>query len=410
MNQLIVQKYGGTSVNDLERIHKVAAHIHTTLSSGHSLIVVVSAMGDYTDHLLSMAHSIDPFPPKRELDMLLSCGERITTALLSMALNKKGIDSVSLTGSQCGILTDEHHGNARIIKVTGERVEVALKKGQVVIIAGFQGVSPKTKDITTLGRGGSDLTALALAHRFNAEKCEIYTDVDGVFSANPRQVPEATLIPHLSWDLMNNMAWTGANVLHNRAAHYALIHQIPVVIRSSLNLSFSGSLIKGKRKEVLETPNLENPSFDALTGQSGKELLQITLENKEATLALYSSCLMWLWSHDEVPRLWSIKKNKEGVLLEAIISTQLVNSLLSELQKKTTEKKLNILGIERTSGLAAVTLLGSGFKQVPEFVERVLSQISSYPAFIELNNNSILICVEEEKSEEMMKKLHSLLF
>src|SRR5881628_1132239 len=197
---LVVQKYGGSSVSDAERIKRVAERIVATKKDGHDVCVVVSAMGDTTDELLDLAQQVSPLPAPRELDMLLTAGERISMALLAMAIGNLGASARSFTGSQAGVITDSVHGRARIIDVTPGRISEALTAGHIAIVAGFQGVSQDTKDVTTLGRGGSDTTAVALAAALDADVCEIYTDVDGVFTADPRIVTTATRIPRISYE------------------------------------------------------------------------------------------------------------------------------------------------------------------------------------------------------------------
>src|SRR5690606_27431229 len=213
---LVVQKYGGSSVADAVCIKRVAQRIVATKKAGNDVVVAVSAMGDTTDELLDLAQQISPMPPPRELDMLLTAGERISMALLAMAIGNLGVEARSFTGSQAGVITDSTHGKARIIDVTPGRIREAIDKGQIAIVAGFQGVSRDTKDVTTLGRGGSDTTAVALAAALNADVCEIYTDVDGVFTADPRIVPTARRIPRISYEEMLEMAACGAKILHLR--------------------------------------------------------------------------------------------------------------------------------------------------------------------------------------------------
>jgi aspartate kinase len=232
---LVVQKYGGSSVADAEGIKRVAKRIVDTRKAGHDVVVAVSAMGDTTDELVDLAQQVSPLPPGRELDMLLTAGERISMALLAMAIANLGYQARSYTGSQAGVITDSSHGKARIIDVTPGRIRSALDEGAIVIVAGFQGVSQDTKEITTLGRGGTDTTAVALAAALDAEVCEIYTDVDGVFSADPRIVPTARRLPRISYEEMLEMAACGAKVLHLRCVEYARRYNIPVHVRSSFS-------------------------------------------------------------------------------------------------------------------------------------------------------------------------------
>ncbi|GAA4617840.1 aspartate kinase [Actinoallomurus liliacearum] len=232
---LVVQKYGGSSVADAESIKRVAQRIVSTKQDGHDVVVVVSAMGDTTDELVDLANQVSPLPPARELDMLLTSGERISMALLAMAIANLGHEARSFTGSQAGVITDSKHGKARIIDVTPSRIRDAIDAGSIAIVAGFQGVSQDSKDITTLGRGGSDTTAVALAAGLDADVCEIYTDVDGIFTADPRIVPAARRIPDISYEEMMEMAACGAKILHLRCVEYARRYGMPIHVRSSFS-------------------------------------------------------------------------------------------------------------------------------------------------------------------------------
>ncbi|MGH3402625.1 MAG: aspartate kinase [Streptosporangiaceae bacterium] len=232
---LVVQKYGGSSVADADGIKRVAQRIAATRKAGHSVVVAVSAMGDTTDDLHDLASQVSPVPPGRELDMLLTAGERISMALLAMAIANLGLEARSFTGSQAGVITDSTHGRARIIDVTPGRIQSALDAGAIPIVAGFQGVSQDSKDITTLGRGGTDTTAVALAAALRADVCEIYTDVDGVFTADPRIVPTARRLPRIAYEDMLEMAACGSKVLMVRCVEYARRYGIPIHVRSSFS-------------------------------------------------------------------------------------------------------------------------------------------------------------------------------
>ncbi|RYE75315.1 MAG: aspartate kinase, partial [Myxococcales bacterium] len=232
---IVVQKYGGSSVSDAEGIKRVARRIIDTKRAGNDVVVVVSAMGDTTDELIDLAEQVSPSPAPRELDMLLTAGERISMALLAMAIGQLGHDARSFTGSQAGVITDEMHGKAKIIDVTPGRIEQALGEGAIAIVAGFQGVSQSTKNITTLGRGGSDTTAVALAAALKADVCEIYSDVDGVFTADPRIVPTAQKRDRISYEEMLEMAACGAKILHLRCVEYARRYDMPIHVRSSFS-------------------------------------------------------------------------------------------------------------------------------------------------------------------------------
>lgn len=232
---LIVQKYGGSSVSDAASIKRVAQRIVENKRAGYDVVVVVSAMGDTTDELLDLASQVTPTPPVRELDMLLTAGERISMALLAMAITNLGLEARSFTGSQAGVITDAEHGHAKIVNVTPGRISQAISDGAIAIVAGFQGVSQRTNDVTTLGRGGSDTTAVALAAGLGADVCEIYTDVDGVFTADPRIVPGARRISRISSEEMLEMAANGAKILHLRCVEYARRYGVPVHVRSSFS-------------------------------------------------------------------------------------------------------------------------------------------------------------------------------
>ncbi len=232
---LIVQKYGGSSVADAEGMKRVAARIVATKKAGNQVVVVVSAMGDTTDELIDLANQVSPIPPGRELDMVLTAGERISMALLAMAINNLGFEALSFTGSQAGVITDSTHGKARIIDVTPGRIREAIDSGSIAIVAGFQGISQDTNDITTLGRGGSDTTAVALAAALEADVCEIYTDVDGIFSADPRAIPAARKLTTVTYEEMLELAAAGAKVLHLRCVEYARRYNLPIHVRSSFS-------------------------------------------------------------------------------------------------------------------------------------------------------------------------------
>jgi len=246
---LVVQKYGGSSVADAERIKRVAERIVATRREGNDVVVVVSAMGDTTDELIELAEQVVPVPSGREFDMLLTAGERISMALLAMAIHSLGYSAESFTGSQAGVLTTAVHGKARIVNITPGRVQNSVAEGNVAIVAGFQGVSPDTKDITTLGRGGSDTTAVALAAALDADVCEIYTDVDGVFSADPRIVPNAKKLETITYEEMLEMAACGAKVLMLRCVEYGRRYGVPIHVRSSFS-NLAGTIVAGSMEDL----------------------------------------------------------------------------------------------------------------------------------------------------------------
>ena len=259
---IVVQKYGGSSVADATGIKRVAQRIVATRKAGHDVVVVVSAMGDTTDELRDLAEQVTPLPPPRELDMLLTAGERISMALLAMAIAQLGHKAQSFTGSQAGVITDSAHGKAKIIDITPGRIENALKDDAIAIVAGFQGVSQDTKDITTLGRGASDTTAVALAAALGAEVCEIYSDVDGVFTADPRIVPTARKLHRVSTEEMLEMAASGAKILHLRCVEYARRYDMPVHVRSSFSQKEGTWIIPTAEGEEMEQAIIAGVAHD----------------------------------------------------------------------------------------------------------------------------------------------------
>ncbi len=263
---LIVQKYGGSSVADAESIKRVATRIVETRKAGNEVVVAVSAMGDTTDDLLDLAHQVTPIPDARELDMLLTTGERISMALLAMAIKSMGVEARSYTGSQAGMITDARHGSARIVDVTPVRLREALDEGAITIVAGFQGFNRDSKDITTLGRGGSDTTAVALAAALGADVCEIYTDVDGVFTADPRIVPRAHKIDSVTSEEMLELAAAGAKVLYIRAVEYARRHGVKLHVRSSFNNNEGTWVTADRIPQTQEGSAMEEPIITGVAG------------------------------------------------------------------------------------------------------------------------------------------------
>lgn len=262
---IVVQKYGGSSLADADAIKRVARRIVDIKKAGHDVVVAVSAMGDTTDDLLDLANGVSPLPPAREMDMLLTAGERISMALVAMAISDLGFTARSFTGSQAGVITDSVHGKAKIIDVTPGRITQAIGEGHIVIVAGFQGVSADTKEITTLGRGGTDTTAVALAAALEADVCEIYTDVDGVFTADPRIVPSARKLGKVSYEEMLELAACGAKILHLRCVEYGRRYGIPIHVRSSFS-QLEGTWVsndpKPGQEDTMEQPIIAGVAHD----------------------------------------------------------------------------------------------------------------------------------------------------
>lgn len=390
-SKLVIQKYGGTSVGTLERIKHVAKHIADTVKRGDKVVAVISAMGDQTDELLAMAHAISPSPPRRELDMLLTAGERIAMALVSIALNEIGQKAVSLTGSQSGIITDTVHGNARISRIGAHRIEENIASGNIVIIAGFQGVSAETKEITTLGRGGSDLSAIALASTLGARVCQLYKDVDGVCSADPRVVSNAKKLDSVSWDSMTEMAWAGASVLHPRGAHLAQKYKIPVEIRSSFHLDRDGTLVSGS--EVMERFVVQ-----AITHKSNMALIKGVLKNKPDEAL--DQVRTWLWQQGESPQVQVQIANAEG--LEFCWSVP--HALALDFCKKM-ESHQAFVKAPHIEECAIISVIGSGFWQSPETMSEV-RKIISEPRFMDVKNSAMTIAVKMDQVSEVVNNLH----
>ena len=264
---LILQKYGGTSVGSVERIHRVAERVAQARQAGHDLVVVLSAMSGETDRLVRLAHEVTPCPDEREMDMLLSTGERVAIALLAMDLRGRGINARSFTGRQVGIITDSSHTKARIARVTAERIREALSEGIIPIVAGFQGINERS-DVTTLGRGGSDLTAVALAAALKADRCIIYTDVEGVYTADPNIVPSARRLDKVSYEEMLELASLGAKVLQSRSVEFAARHGVPVEVRSSFKEG-QGTLV------TTEDTDMERVIVSSVTGDRNQAKITI---------------------------------------------------------------------------------------------------------------------------------------
>lgn len=393
---LVVQKYGGTSLATIAHIKAIAKHIAQTSKQGHKVVAVVSAMGHQTDELIDLAHQVSRHPSPRELDMLLSVGERISMSLLAIALNDQGVTSMSLTGSQSGILTDGCHGNARIQKVLGDRIREGLERKDVVIVAGFQGMSVGTKEITTLGRGGTDLTAVAIAYTLKANSCQIYKDVDGVCSADPNTVPEAKPLVNLSWKTLMELAWAGAPVVHARAAHLAWKFKIPLEIRSSFNLGRQGTLIHGETK-------VESVLLASLVHKKQQTLLTLSMPAQGTWL---TKAVEWLWQQGESPLFCKQELAKDGTLhYSQLLSTKHVEGLLEHLDAIGAGAKEE----ERFDDLTAISIVGDGFWQSPETVARIFSTMSEPPQFFDSRNSVITIGLKGN-ADATLQRLHQELF
>jgi aspartate kinase len=364
---LVVQKYGGSSVSDAERIKRVAERIVATRKAGHDVVVVVSAMGDTTDELLDLAQQVSPLPPGRELDMLLTAGERISMALLAMAIQNLGASARSFTGSQAGVITDSSHGRARIIDVTPGRITSAVAEGHIAIVAGFQGVSQDTKDITTLGRGGSDTTAVALAAALGAEACEIYSDVDGVYSADPRIVPDARHLATVTYEEMLELAASGAKILHLRCVEYARRYGVPLVVRSSFS-SNPGTRVTGE--EPVEQAIISGVAHDL----SEARVTVVGVPDKPGEAAAIFRAVA-----DAEVNIDMIVQNVSGATDRTDISFTLPTSDLQAAMKKLAELKAQV-GFEALLSdehIGKVSLVGAGMKSHPGVTATFFEALSS---------------------------------
>jgi aspartate kinase len=344
---IIVQKYGGSSVADPEKIKKIAQLISNVKKEGHDVAVVVSAMGKTTDSLIELAKQVSSEPPKREMDMLLSTGERITMSLLCMALNNLGIDSVSLTGSQAGIITNDRHNDARVIEIRPFRVLDELEKGKVVVVGGFQGVSYR-RDITTLGRGGSDTTAVALAAGLNAERCEIYSDVDGVYSADPSIIKDAKHLPEISYEQMQEMSEAGAKVLNAQAVQFAKEAQIAIYARSTFQ--------QGRETIVRKFPSGLSKGVKAVVYENDISKIEYFNNDDEKSISL----LRFLEQRQIPIKEFNYSKVENGNKISFLVSEKNIYNV-EKIESELTAEFGNCLKIEH--GFGTVSLIGDGINK-----------------------------------------------
>ncbi|PLR77729.1 aspartate kinase [Bacillus sp. V3-13] len=395
---LIVQKFGGTSVGSVERILNAAERVIEEKQRGNDVVVVVSAMGKTTDELVGLAKQISAQPNKREMDMLLTTGEQVTISLLSMALNKKGHDAVSFTGWQAGIATEPIHGNARILDIKKERIQEQLNNGKIVIVAGFQGVTEEG-EITTLGRGGSDTTAVALAAALNADKCDIYTDVTGVFTTDPRYVKEARKLFSVSYDEMLELANLGAGVLHPRAVEFAKNYHVPLEVRSSIERE-AGTIIE---EEVSMEQNLivRGVAFE-------DEITRMTVFGLSNSLTSLATIFSTLAKH----------RINVDIIIQSTTSADTTNlsfSIKSEdfqeaLQVLADNKGvLNYERIESEAGLAKVSIVGSGMISNPGVAAEMFEVLAASGIQIKMVSTSeikVSAVVEEQQMLKATEALH----
>ncbi|MGA0793729.1 MAG: aspartate kinase [Ilumatobacteraceae bacterium] len=400
---LIVQKYGGTSVADPERMRNVARHIATTRAAGHQLVVVVSAMGKATDNLVQLARQVSTNPPSREMDMLLTTGERISMALLCMALHDVGVDAVSFTGSQVGIITDTVHTKAKILEVKGDRVRSALGDDKVAVVAGFQGIST-AKEITTLGRGGSDTTAVALAAALDADSCEIYTDVTGVFTADPRVVPQARKVPVLQFDEMLEMAGAGSKVLALRSVEFARNHDVPIHVRSSFTWE-EGTWVVGRHHERMK--NMEEPVISGVVQDASESKITIlTVPDRPGVSA------------DIFEALATANVNVDMIVQNTSTSgTTDISFTVPKADVSTAEpivariaRDLGAGGVNHDDDIAKVSLVGAGMKTSPGVAAKMFRILADNGVNIEMISTStirISVVVRAPMMQTAVQALHT---
>jgi aspartate kinase len=400
---LVVQKYGGSSVDGAERIKKIADRIVETRQDGNEVVVVVSAMGDTSDELLDLAAEVSSQPHQRELDMLLTAGERISNALVAMAVHDRGVDARSFTGSQAGVITTAAHGRARIIDVTPSRVRRALDQGAVALVAGFQGVSQDTKDVTTLGRGGSDVTAVALAAALKADVCEIYTDVDGVYSADPRIVPNARKLDTISYEEMLEMAASGARVLMLRCVEYARRNNVAVHVRSSFSRN-SGTMVTGSVEDLtMEQAMLTGVAHDrseskiTVMGVPDKLGKAAHIFRVIADAELNIDMVLQNISHSDTRRTdvtFTLPKLDAPVAVKALREAQ---------------AKIGFEDVLCDNHVGKVSLIGAGMRSHPGVTARFCEALAEAGVNIETINTSeirISVLVRAEQLDDAVRAIH----
>jgi aspartate kinase len=398
----VVMKFGGTSVADAERIKRAAERIVRSKEAGTNVVAVLSARGKHTDELVSLAYEVSDRPDPREMDMLLSTGERVTCALAAMVINDLGHEAISLTGSQAGIVTDSGHTKARIIEIKAHRIREALEGGKVVLVAGFQGVSQSSLDVTTLGRGGSDTTAVALAAALGAEVCEIFTDVAGVFSADPRIVPEARKLPVVTFEEMLEMAASGAGVLQLRSVEYARNHGVTIHCRSSFE-DAPGTVVQD------EELTMERPMVTAVTHSTSEA--RITLMGLPDRPGIAGRVLTALaGANVNVDMIIQNEPLSDGHLADMSVTVPRDDLIEAREALEPLQGELGFGMIQTDDRMGKVSLVGAGMKSHPGVAARALTVLGEADVNIEMISTSpikISCVVREEHVEIAVRQLHT---
>ena len=400
---LIVQKYGGTSVADPERMRNVARHIAATRAAGHDLVVVVSAMGKATDNLMQLAHQVSANPPNREMDMLLTTGERISMALLCMALHDAGVEAVSFTGSQVGIITDTVHTKAKILEVKGDRVRAAINDKKVAVVAGFQGIST-AKEITTLGRGGSDTTAVALAAALQADSCEIYTDVTGVFTADPRVVRQARKVPVLQFDEMLEMAGAGSKVLALRSVEFARNHDVPIHVRSSFTWE-EGTWVVGRHHERMK--NMEEPVISGVVQDASESKITIlgVPDRPGVSADIFEALAQANVNVDMI-----VQNTSTAGTTDISFTVPKADVATAEPVMARVAKQLNAGVVTHDDDIAKVSLVGAGMKTSPGVAAKMFRVLADNGVNIEMISTSTIrvsVVVRAAMMQTAVQALHT---
>jgi aspartate kinase len=398
---IVVQKYGGTSVGDVDRMKRVADRVAATHREGNQTVVVVSAMGKTTDDLVAMAEAVGgPQPPARELDILLTSGERISMSLLAMALQERGVPAKSFTGSQAGIITDAVHGKARIVDITPGRILEALDSGNVVIVAGFQGVSQDTKDITTLGRGGSDTTAVALAAALGAEVCEIYTDVDGVFTADPRIVPAARKLDQVSYEEMLELAAQGAGVLQVRSVEFGRNHGVRIHVRSSF--SYTTGTWVGPKEDMVEDAIISGVAHDT---SEAKLTIHGVPDRPGVASQIFSTLAESNINIDMIVQNVSLDGRTDISFTVPHSDTLAARGVLEPLVQE-----IGADGIKVDDEIAKISLVGAGMKTHPGVAAKMFGALAAAGVNIEMISTSTIrvsVVVSRNQVETAVQAVHA---